>query len=121
MNPLFDLLPSLVELVKRFVPDRAAQDAAIAEINQTVNAAAAQVGAAMLEDAKSTNWFQAGWRPSLGWIGAAGLSMHYIFFPLASMFVPVVSPLDVGALLSLVLALLGLGGLRTTERIKGKA
>lgn len=121
MNPLLTILPSLIELIRKFIPDRAAQDAAVAEISQTVNAAAAQVGAAMLEDAKSTNWFQAGWRPALGWVCVAGLSLHYLLFPLAGLLAPVSSPLDVGALLSLVMALLGLGGLRTVERIKGRA
>lgn len=121
MNAILSLLPALVDLVRKFIPDRAAQDAAIAEINTAVNAAAAQVGAAMVEDSKSASRFNSGWRPALGWICALGLGMHYLFFPVAGMFIYVKSPLDVGALLSLVTALLGLGGLRTVERIKGKA
>ena len=119
MNAILSLLPDLVGLVKKWIPDRAAQDAAVAEITLSVNAAAAKVGDAMVIDAGSGKWFQAGWRPSLGWLCAAGLSLHYLVFPIAGMFdKAIVSPLDVGSLLSLVMALLGLGGLRTIEKIK---
>lgn len=122
MNPLLAaVVPSLIDLVKKFIPDRAQQDAAVAEISTIVNEAAAKVGDAMILDAQSKRFFNSGWRPALGWIGAAGLAMHYLIFPVAGMFLPVQSPLDVGGLISLVLALLGLGGLRTAERIKGRA
>ena len=115
------IFPSLVDLVRKFIPDRAQQDAAVAEISTIVNEAASKVGDAMIIDANSQRFFNSGWRPALGWIGAAGLAMHYLIFPLVGMFFDVRSPLDVGGLLSLVLALLGLGGLRTVERVKGKA
>ena len=115
------IFPALVELVRKFIPDRAAQDQAVAEIAMVVNDAAAKVGDAMLIDANSQRFFNSGWRPALGWIGASGLASHYIIFPIAGMFLDVASPLDIGGLLSLVLALLGLGGLRTVERVKGKA
>lgn len=121
MSALLAIFPSLVDLVKKFIPDRAQQDAAVAEISTIVNEAAAKVGDAMIIDANSQRFFNSGWRPALGWIGASGLAMHYIFFPLAGIFFPVTSPLDVGGLISLVMALLGLGGLRTVERVKGKA
>ena len=116
---LLAVVPGLVDLIRKWIPDRAAQDVAIAEINQVVAAAAAKVGDAMLEDAKSQRFFNSGWRPYLGWMGGAGLTVHFLVFPLASMFVPsLVSPLDVGSLMPLVLTLLGLGGLRTVEKIK---
>lgn len=121
MSALLAIFPSLVDLVKKFIPDRAAQDQAVAEISTIVNEAAAKVGDAMIIDANSQRFFNSGWRPALGWIGVAGLAAHYLFFPVASMFVPVTSPIDSGGLLSLVLALLGLGGMRTVERVKGKA
>lgn len=121
MNALLTIFPTLVELVRKFIPDRAAQDQAVAEISVIVNEAAAKIGDAMIIDANSQRFFNSGWRPALGWIGAAGLAMHYLVFPVTGIFVPAESPLDVGGLMSLVMALLGLGGLRTVERIKGKA
>lgn len=121
MNALLAIFPSLVELIRKFIPDRAAQDQAVAEISTIVNEAAAKVGDAMLVDASSQRFFNSGWRPALGWICVAGLSMHYLVFPIVGMFAPVKSPLDVGELMSLAGILLGLGGLRTVERIRGKA
>ena len=31
-----------------------------------------------LQDAKSGTWFQAGWRPAIGWVGAISLALMYI-------------------------------------------
>ena len=31
-----------------------------------------------LADAKSGSWFQAGWRPAIGWVGAVSLALMYI-------------------------------------------
>lgn len=31
-----------------------------------------------LQDAKSSNWFQANWRPSIGWVGSISLALMYI-------------------------------------------
>lgn len=121
MSAILEIFPLLIDLVKKFIPDREQQDAAVAQISTIINEAAAKVGDAMIIDANSQRFFNSGWRPALGWIGASGLAMHYIFFPIAGMFFKVSSPLDVGGLLSLIMALLGLGGLRTVERIKGKA
>lgn len=96
MNALLAILPSLVDLVRKFIPDRAAQDQAAAEISTIVNEAAAKVGDAMLIDANSARFFNSGWRPALGGTGVAGLAAHYLIFPIASIFAPVESPLDVG-------------------------
>lgn len=70
-----------------------------------------------LEDAKSGNWFQYGWRPFIGWICGLGLAAQYFIIPILAVFdiVPK-APLDFGQLISLVIALLGLGAMRTYEK-----
>lgn len=71
------------------------------------------------------NKFKSGWRPAIGWVCVAGLALHFLAFPSLSMALQVVgapalvSPLDAASLMSLVVTLLGLGGLRTGEKIKG--
>ena len=79
------------------------------------------------EEAKSTNWFVAGWRPAIGWICGAAFAYHYVIQPLAVFFTVVVFKNEIGSqlpvfdmdsLLTVLLGMLGLGGLRTFEKYK---
>lgn len=78
-----------------------------------------------LEEAKHKSVFVAGWRPSIGWIASLGLAYHFLILPFASLinaYAGLPQPLpsiDSGELMTLVLSLLGLGGLRTYEKQKG--
>lgn len=78
-----------------------------------------------LEEAKHRSVFVAGWRPSIGWICSLGLAYHFLVLPFASLisvYTNLPQPLpaiDSGELMTLVLSLLGLGGLRTFEKSKG--
>ena len=68
-------------------------------------------------EAQSKSLFIAGWRPAIGWICVSGLGLHFIIFPILKWITDVdPPPIEVGALMSLVAALLGLGGLRTYEK-----
>ena len=71
------------------------------------------------EEAKSSNWFVAGWRPYIGWVCGTGLAYQFLVFPVLIAFVPKVVSLDMGTLLTLLLGMLGLGGMRTYEKSKG--
>jgi hypothetical protein len=78
-------------------------------------------------EAASGDLFKSGWRPSVGWICSAGLGIQFIVAPLASWGAalaghPITFPaLDTATLLTLLGGLLGLGTLRTTEKVKGVA
>lgn len=64
--------------------------------------------------------FIAGWRPFIGWICGFGLAFHFIISPLFEWITGATAPeLETGALVSLVLALLGLGATRTYEKKHG--
>ena len=75
-------------------------------------------------EASNSNWFVAGWRPAIGWVGALALLYTFLLSPLISWgcqiaHIKVVPPvLDTGMLFNLILAMLGLGGFRTFEKIK---
>ena len=75
-------------------------------------------------EASNSNWFVAGWRPAIGWVGALALLYTFLLSPLISWgcqiaHIKVVPPvLDTGMLFNLVFAMLGLGGFRTFEKIK---
>ena len=71
--------------------------------------------------------FVAGWRPFICWVAGLGLAYNFILYPLlvwiSVNFVPdiVPPPLETEALMTLVVSLLGLGGLRTFEKVTGRA
>jgi len=79
-----------------------------------------------IEEAKHPSVFVAGWRPAIGWICATGLAYHFLVYPFAGMLayffdqsLELPKLVDVGELMTLVLSLLGLGGLRTLEKTQG--
>lgn len=92
-----------------------------------------------LADAKSGSWWQAGWRPAIGWVGALSLALMYIPKALVLTYVwsvqqitmlsewDKVSPLTVAAfpdlgamdIIGLMGTLLGVATLRTIEKKNG--
>lgn len=75
------------------------------------------------EEAKSASVFVSGWRPAIGWICGAALAYQYIVRPIVSWGViaaghplPPMPGLDEN-LWQLLLGMLGLGGLRTFEKV----
>jgi len=78
-----------------------------------------------LEQAKHSSIFVAGARPAIMWICAFGLGWQFVFQPVAVWGIAV-SGIDIvlpiiqtEGLMSLTLALLGLGGMRSFEKSKG--
>ena len=120
------------QLIDRFWPDQATKDAAklellkvaqngqLAEMNNETQLALGQIEINK-EDAKSGNFWQSGWRPFIGWICGLGLAYQFLVYPILIAWQPKIVQLDMGTLLTLLGGLLGLGALRTQEKLKGKA
>jgi len=78
-----------------------------------------------LEEAKNPNFFVSGWRPFVGWICGFSLGWQFIGSPIFEWIVKltgknITAPvLDTGSLITVLFALLGLGGMRTYEKFKG--
>lgn len=79
-------------------------------------------------EATNASVFVAGWRPFIGWVCGSALAYTYIGYPLlvwiAAVWNPAFKPPVLGLdnmLYELLLGMLGLGGLRTFEKIKGVA
>lgn len=71
--------------------------------------------------------FVSGWRPAVGWICTIGLGMQFMILPLVTWTALifgktlVLPPLDLGFLVTMLGGILGLGGLRSYEKIKDVA
>lgn len=74
----------------------------------------------------STDSFRGGWRPAVGWVCVLGLAYTYLAQPLLAWASlannwQVPPTLDIYDLIILLLSMLGFGGMRSVERIRGKA
>jgi hypothetical protein len=74
-------------------------------------------------EAQHRSMFVAGWRPSVGWVCSLAFAYHFVAFPIVRTIYPDVDfpELDTEPLFTVLMGMLGLGGLRTFEKLKGKA
>lgn len=71
-------------------------------------------------EATHSSIFVAGWRPFIGWTGGVGLAYHFVVSPFLDIFIVEPMPeLDAATLMTLVLAMLGVGAQRSFDKIKG--
>lgn len=77
------------------------------------------------QEAASQSLFVAGWRPFIGWVCGSGLAIQFIVNPIFTWIAalakhPVQFPsLDLGTLMTLLFGMLGLGAMRTYEKVQG--
>lgn len=132
------LIPAVTQVLDKIIPDpQAAADAKLKALEL------AQKGELAVLDAElrlalgqlevnraeaTTDMFRGGWRPAVGWVCVVGLAYQFILQPLlpwlVALFgaqVPPLPAIDNESLMVLLTGMLGLGGLRTVERVKGKA
>ena len=72
-------------------------------------------------EAQHRSLFVAGWRPAIGWVCAIGLAFPFILNPLIEWAGGTGPNIPMDQLMELVVALLGLGTLRTFEKLAGRA
>ena len=138
MGALFTALPLLAQLLDKILPDKGAADAAKLELmkmaqqgDQAVIEASVALASGQMEtnkvEAASNRLFVAGWRPFVGWICGIAVGFKFIGGPALFMIAqalghPVELPrIETEELWPLLLGMLGLGGLRTVEKVKGAA
>jgi hypothetical protein len=139
LAPWTFLISPIAAIVEKLIPDKAAAAAATAQLQQMALQGQLQEELAQIQalttaqsdinkvEAASPNWFVAGARPAILWICAVALAMVLIIGPLftwATMLAGHPTPfptLDSNLLMTLLFGMLGLGGYRTVEKIKGVA
>tara|TARA_R110000868_G_scaffold70933_7_gene208229 strand:+ start:358 stop:792 length:435 start_codon:yes stop_codon:yes gene_type:complete len=138
VNPLVisGLFSAAQSLIERFFPDPEKKAAAQLELlKMQQNGDLAQLAAETdlaklqvqvnLEEAKSANWFVAGWRPFIGWICGCGLAYVSIIEPIARFaaqvwfhYIGSFPVIDTTITMQVLLGMLGLAAARTMEKVK---
>jgi len=129
MSIVANLIGPVTGLLDKFVEDKDQKAKLAHELATMADTHAQELAKGQLEinlaDAKSGSFWQGGWRPSIGWCCSLSLFYAYILQPFITfIFAAVGYPigdlpeLRTTELLPILGALLGLGGLRTFERVK---
>ncbi len=73
-------------------------------------------------EAQHRSMFVAGWRPFIGWVCGLAFAYHFVAFPIVRTIYPDIEfpTLNTEPLFTVLMGMLGLGGLRTFEKLKGK-
>ena len=124
------LIGPVAGLLDKFIPD-ADQKAKLAhEIATMAEKHAHEAAMAQVEvnkaEAQHRSVFVAGWRPFLGWCLSFAMAWHFVLAPVtmfvctyAGVEIPELPVFDMDSLMTVLLGMLGLGGLRTVEKVRG--
>lgn len=125
--PLLTLLMPLVNTIFSFIPNPAQRAEQMQQLMTALQQWDAQQSQTNTAEAQNTNVFVSGWRPMIGWVCAFATAYQYIIIPFATwgfaiahMVVPAMPKLDEN-LWQLTFGMLGMSGLRTIEKLQGKA
>jgi len=125
------LIDTILDVVKgpldKLIPDKGQK----AAFQHALEMEVLRTGMAQMEvnkaEAQHPSVFVAGWRPFIGWVCGVALLWHFIGFDVLNWlrlaFLPEMpAPPALGGsetLVTVLLSMLGLGGLRTVEKIRG--
>jgi len=124
LDPLTAVADLAGTVINKIWPDKS-------EIEKQQLAAAVMMIQSQLDinkvEAAHPSIFVSGWRPAIGWVCGAGCAWNWVLLPVSKVLLPMagyvvaVSPADLSEMMPLLFGLLGLGGLRTVEKLNDKA
>ncbi|MBY0406638.1 MAG: holin family protein [Rickettsiales bacterium] len=134
MSGWLALVPAVSELLDRIIPDPEARAKAKMELQKSENADALRLMEAALAadaaqmrvneaEAQSPHLFVSGWRPFIGWVCGVAFGYHFVVQPLLAFAIAnsggevKLPAFPMEELSTVLMGLLGLGGLRTLEKI----
>lgn len=124
------LISPVASLLDKFIEDKDQKNKLAHEIATMSEKHAQELAKGQLEvnkvEAGHRSAWVAGWRPFIGWVCGVALAWHFVFAPV-TMFIaswlnvtlPALPEFDMGSLMTVLMGMLGLGGLRTFEKSKG--
>ena len=127
------LIGPVTNLVGKFIEDKDAKNKLAHEIATMAEKHAQELAKGQLEinkaEAQHKSIFVAGWRPFIGWVCGVALAYHFILYPIVvfilasfpteTFTIAQLPKFDMDSLMTVLLGMLGLGGLRTFEKSKG--
>lgn len=124
VGPVFDLAKTLVE---RLIPDKKAQSEALQKLEEMQQNGDLAVIANQVEinkiEAANANLFVSGWRPFIGWVCGSALAFQLFVGPVAAWVAELLGKsakppvMETELLTTLLVGMLGLGGMRTVEKL----
>lgn len=127
LDPVTAALDIGGKLIDRLWPNPADRAAAQLELLRMQQAGELAQIAVNAEEAKSPSLLVAGWRPALGWCCVSACAWNWVGLPVVRLAGELLAhpitlaPADLSEMWPVLLGMLGLGTLRTVERINGKA
>ena len=122
------LIGPVTGLLDKFIEDKDQKNKLAHEIATMADKHSHEVAKANMEinkeEAKSRHWWIAGWRPACGWICTLAMGYHFIIQPFLIFFLALfglkmdIPTFDMDTLMTVLLGMLGLGGLRSFEKHK---
>jgi hypothetical protein len=123
------LIGPVAGLLDKFIEDKDQKNQLAHEIATMSEKHAQELAKGQIEvnkaEASHRSPLVAGWRPFIGWVCGIALAWHFVLSPviifLAAWFnvvLPALPVFDMGSLMTVLMGMLGLGGLRTFEKQK---
>jgi len=130
MGILSTLIGPATELAGKFIQDKDQAAQLAHELSTMADKHSHEALLAQIEvnraEAASGSVFKGGWRPFIGWVCGAAFAYHFVLQPfilfgvaVAGVSIPELPSFDMGSLMTVMMGMLGLGGLRSYEKKQG--
>jgi hypothetical protein len=124
------LIGPVTGILDKFIEDKDQKAALAHEIATMSERHAQELAKGQLEinkaEAASGSVFKGGWRPFIGWVCGVAFAYHFVLQPFivfgvtaAGVEIPELPSFDMGSLMTVMMGMLGLGGLRSYEKKQG--
>ena len=123
------LIGPITQILDKFIEDKDQKAKLAHELATMSERHAQELAKGQIEvnkqEAANRSPFVAGWRPFIGWTCGVALAWHFVISPfvifgasMAGFELPELPEFDMGSLMTVLMGMLGLGGLRTFEKVK---
>lgn len=120
------ILTSIFGIIDKLIPDTAKAAELKAELEMELIKQTGKQLEINKQEAGHTNLFVAGWRPFIGWTCGISFAYHFLGYPFLVLILSlngqdmsILPVFDMQSLMTVLMGMLGLGGLRTYEKYKG--